>query len=111
MCGGSSRCAYLCEYREEGKVRQGHTKGRETLDGETGEETVKKNNGRTKDGSVDGKMEAAVGGMGESKNRKPLALLAWMAGQRPLPAMCWHISLRVQPETTHLHTMRSKPNG
>lgn len=46
----------MCECKEEGKVRRGHTKGRETLDGETGEETAKKNNGRTKDGSVDGKM-------------------------------------------------------
>lgn len=32
----------MCEDEEEGKVRQGHTKGRVTLDGETGEETVKK---------------------------------------------------------------------
>lgn len=41
--------------------------------------------------------------MGESKNRKPF-LLAWMAGRRPLPVMCWHISLPV-------HTMRSKPTA
>lgn len=62
----------------------------------------KKKRGRTKDGSVDGKMLAGVGGPSEIKNRKPLMSVR-MAGQRPLPVMCWHISLLLSSQKLRMY--------
>lgn len=56
---------------EEGRVRQGHTKGRGTQDGETEEEIERERNGknkRWKRGWKDGSWD--LGGMGESKAKK-----------------------------------------
>lgn len=95
---------------EEGKVRQGHRKGRGTQDGETEEEIERKKgkNKRWKRGWKD--VGWGWGRLGESKNRKPF-MSAWIAGQRPLPVTCWHISLLFDCTARNFpfkHTIRSK---
>lgn len=105
VCGGRQRDVRMCEWEEEGKVRQGHKKGRGTQDGETEEEIERKKgkNKRWKRGWKD--VGWGWGNWVKAKTGSHLCQLGWRDSAHSLSrAGTFHCSLTVLPETPHLRT-------